>query len=570
MSLELGALHLLRPQWLWALLALPLLAWWWTRASRAREPWRDAIDAHLQPHLLEAPARSRRWAGPALVAASFVLSVIALAGPSLREVERPLAQGGTPLVIAVDLSSAALAPDLPPSRLAQARGEITRLLEARDGAPVALIAYADDAFTVAPLTEDAANVALFLDALAPEVMPVDGRNTARAIEHAVELLRRADQTSGDIVLLTGEADPAARDAAAAAAQAGHRVSVLGLGSPTGALVRTRDGAVRAVRLEADALRGLARAGDGEFAALQPGDADLRSLGLLDPGRAADARGEGGTRVREDQGYWLLPPLMLLGLLALRHRAGLAVLVLFAVLPWSPAHAVQWWERPDQAAHERIEAGNEAYRRGEFDAAAALYRSVDSADAHYNRGNALARQGQYREAITAYDAALAREPGMPDAIANRRAVAAALKRKPPPGPKSDKPKQGSGEGEKKPGSKGPAGQADSPPPEPSGDADPQNSKNKPQPSPKPDDASARDRQREADAAQRERMRRAMQQQGGEKPRPDQAPPPAETPAQRERRIANEAWLRRVPDEPGGLLRAKFRLEHERRQQQEPTP
>ena len=41
--------------------------------------------------------------------------------------------------------------------------------------------------------------------------------------------------------------------------------------------------------------------------------------------------------------------------------------------------------------------------------------------------------------------------------------------------------------------------------------------------------------------------------------------AETPAEREKRLANEAWLRRVPDDPGGLLRAKFRLEYERRQQ-----
>ena len=46
-----------------------------------------------------------------------------------------------------------------------------------------------------------------------------------------------------------------------------------------------------------------------------------------------------------------------------------------------------------------------------------------------------------------------------------------------------------------------------------------------------------------------------------------PQRAETPADRERRLANEAWLRRVPDDPGGLLRARFRLEYERRQQGE---
>ena len=42
--------------------------------------------------------------------------------------------------------------------------------------------------------------------------------------------------------------------------------------------------------------------------------------------------------------------------------------------------------------------------------------------------------------------------------------------------------------------------------------------------------------------------------------------AETPAERERRFANEAWLKRIPDDPGGLLRAKLRLEYERRQRE----
>ena len=37
-------------------------------------------------------------------------------------------------------------------------------------------------------------------------------------------------------------------------------------------------------------------------------------------------------------------------------------------------------------------------------------------------------------------------------------------------------------------------------------------------------------------------------------------------ERERRQAVEAWLKRVPDEPGALLKAKFRLEHERRQKE----
>ena len=41
---------------------------------------------------------------------------------------------------------------------------------------------------------------------------------------------------------------------------------------------------------------------------------------------------------------------------------------------------------------------------------------------------------------------------------------------------------------------------------------------------------------------------------------------ETAAQRERRLANQAQLQRVPDDPGGLLRARFRLEDARRRGQ----
>ena len=66
-----------------------------------------------------------------------------------------------------------------------------------------------------------------------------------------------------------------------------------------------------------------------------------------------------------------------------------------------------------------------------------------------------------------------------------------------------------------------------------------------------------------------MQRALAQaraRGGKAGERAQAQPRAETPAERDRRLATEAWLKRIPDDPGGLLRAKFRLEYERRQRQ----
>ena len=216
-------LQFLRPWWLLALLALPLLAWAWRARARRRSAWRDVVDPHLLPHLLEGEGEGGASRGPWIAFAAIALAILALAGPSWRQREQPLWQTRAPLVVALDLSSAILANDLPPSRLLQARAKIAELLKERAGGQVGLVAYADEAYTVAPLTDDAANVALFLDALSPDVVPVDGSHAADAISRSVSLLEQAGFTEGDILLLTNATDNDAKVEAANAARAGYRV-----------------------------------------------------------------------------------------------------------------------------------------------------------------------------------------------------------------------------------------------------------------------------------------------------------------------------------------------------------
>jgi Ca-activated chloride channel family protein len=243
------------------------------------------------------------------------------------------------------------------------------------------------------------------------------------------------------------------------------------------------------------------------------------------------------------------------------------------LPWQPAQAAgkDWWLRPDQQQHARMEHGVEAYRKNDFSGAEKNWSGLPGADAAYNRGNALAKAGDYDAAIAAYDEALRRQPGMEDAIANKRAVEAEKKRKPPSGQKQgnqnqkqkgDRGKPQNGENQRGQAQQpGQSSQARNPrQAQPPQSSKPEDGGQQAKPD-KPTDTAA---QRAADAAQRERMQRALQQakQGQSQA---QAMQRSETPAERERRLANEAWLRRVPDDPGGLLRAKFRLEYERRQQ-----
>lgn len=571
---DFAALHLLRPQWLWALLLLPVLIGWWRRSRRERSVWQGVVDPHLLPRLLEMHEDKRGRVGAALAIVAYLLAVFALAGPSWRQSAQPLWQSSVPLVVALDLSSASLAGDLPPSRLAQARAKLAVLLRQRQGGQIGLVAFAGDPFTVAPLTDDAANVALYLDALQPDVMPRDGQRVDAAIAWSARLLQRAGVTRGDILVLTDHADGNARNAAKEVAANGYRVSVLGLGTEAGAAYRNGNGDIGRARLDSASLRRLAASGGGRYAALAGDDADLRALGVLDPD-SADAGGVEKTgRAWQDEGYWLLPPLMLLGLFAFRRRsAGAFVLMLACALPLREVQAAGLWRRPDQVEHAQLQRGNQAYRNGDFKAAVQEYGGVDSATAHYNRGNALAKAGEYPQAIEAYEQALRRQPGMPDALANKRAVEAAMKRQQQGGGKGagQKSQNSQSKPQSSASQQGPTAKSNpqtqpapsSPQKQQTSPTQQQNARPQSQSSSaKPQDAKA---QQEADRAQHERMQRALQQA---KPAQDSSlregqAQREETPEQRERRLANEAWLRRVPDDPGGLLRAKFRLEYERR-------
>lgn len=588
-----AALHFLRPSWLCALLALPLLGWAWQRRRRQLSVWRASVDAHLLPHLIERGHGARGSGSMWWLLLGFTLAVLALAGPSWRKGDQPLLQGEAPLVIAMDLSSAMLADDLPPSRLLQARAKIATLLQQRGGGQVGLVVFADDAYTVAPLTTDAGNVALYLDSLTPDVMPVDGSNAARAIAWSAQLLKQAGFARGDVLVLTDHADAAAEAAAAEARRAGYRVSALGLGSVSGSAYRTGQGAIANTRLDAASLQALAAAGGGRYESLVVGNRDLAGLGVLDASTSRDVAAKFGTAaVWRDDGYWLLLPLMLLALFAFRRGGMFAAVLLCACLPWRPVHAADQgtlWRRADQVQHGRMQAGADAYRRQDYAAAGKTWQSLPGADAAYNRGNALAQAGRYEDAIAAYDEALRMQPGMEDATANRKAVEAAMKRRPPPS------KQPGGRGQQqqtpqsgKPddGKKDPQDSYGSPPSQKPGDAaskDPQGQsatraqsqgddgdKAQPDRFPQPPRSDAK-AQRDADAEQRERMQQALQRnpQGRKESVGGQAvegrPAGAESAAELEKRRANEAWLRRVPDDPGGLLRAKFRLEYERRQE-----
>ena len=192
------------------------------------------------------------------------------------------------------------------------------------------------------------------------------------------------------------------------------------------------------RLDRASLQAVAEAGGGRYMELGASAAGT-SLWLESDG-SEFMRREGALGERwKDAGPWLV--LLLLPLALLGFRRGLLFILPLVLLPglsWAPAASAGWWDdtwqRKDQQAYQALQADNAEkaaalavdpalsgqawYRSGEHANAVEAWSRLDAADAHYNRGNALAHLGEYDAAIKAYDEALAIEPDMEDALTNR--------------------------------------------------------------------------------------------------------------------------------------------------------
>jgi Ca-activated chloride channel family protein len=337
---------------------------------------------------------------------------------------------------------------------------------------------------------------------------------------------------------------------------------------------------------------------------------------LKVGHGVEARGQLGEQW-QDRGPWLL--LALLPLLALAFRRGWLLLLPLVMLPlWPrPAAATTWsdlWQRPDQQAAQALRQGQPkqamqlakdpawrgaaAYRAGDFAAAAQALQGAPGADAQYNRGNALAKAGNYQEALAAYDRALKLDPAHADAKANRQAVEDWLRhqQKPKSGDQSGAANQQSTQGkpgnaDNKPGQgkQGEQGKQD-------GQGKPQSgqpgSNGKPDASQQPSDKPATSsstagaqqpppltpQQQAEQAARTEQARKALQKQMDQALQAGQGKP---TPERADKNVPHQLGtldadngqarlppelrqaLQRVPDDPGALLRRKFELEYRQR-------
>ena len=562
--------HFVRPFWLLLLPAGLWLVWRLTRGSATAGRWKTWVDEALQPLVLTAAdsaLRGRRWllAGALTCCA---LTVLALAGPTWERMPVPAMRSSEALVVVLDLSRSMDVGDVEPSRLQRAKLKLLSLLERRDSGQTGLVVFSAHAFTVTPLTTDTRTIAALVSSLSSDIMPSRGSYPESGIGRAAQLLRQAAAMQGEILLVSDSAvSPAAMELARELRSEGMTLHVMAVGTPQGGpipqagggFVTDGGGQVVINRVNLASLQRLADAGGGEFSGLTPDDRDLDRLFSAAPSGTAAFADEGEqmrTEIWRDQGIWLV--LALLPLLALSFRRGWVVAcALMLTLPGHRAEALTWadlWLRPDQQgqaafdAEQHVRAGElfrdpawraaAQYRAGQFETSAQTLATARSADGHYNRGNALARTGAFAEAIQAYEQALEIDPDHEDARFNRDL----LMELPPQSDSGGGDQSGSGDGNESPESAQNEG------------ADPSEAS--------PEDASASQGAQGADEGEEQAQQQAaLAEAGQEIPEGEPLPTPQELEEWASEQAA-EQWLRRIPEDPGGLLRRKFLYQYQR--------
>ena len=675
------AFHFQQPMWFLALLPLVLLIWQLRGHGSTESAWRRVCDANLLSYLLINPKRGESRLPLWLLAGGWLIAVIALADPVWEKQPQPVFRTEEARVVVLDLSRSMSSPDLKPSRLDRARYKVEDVLRRSEEGQVGLVVFAGDAFVVTPLTQDTRTITELLKSLEPGLMPVQGSRVDRGLRKAGELLTQAGAGRGEILLVTdGYEGSQAIDAARDLRRQGYTVSVLGVGTAEGAplsdgaggFVHDGKGDIVVPRLDVASLRALADAGGGRYATISGNGADLNAL-LTPLSPHLDARVE-QTGLQTDawrsRGPWLVVLLLPLAALAFRRGWLLGVILLVAATatPPQPAMASTWddlWTRRDQQAAQALASGEHAraaqlatdprqrgtaqYRAGKYEAALEDFKQASGPDAAYNQGNALARLGHYKEAIAAYDQALAAQPNMEDAQHNKAAVEALLReqekqkqeqQQQQQGQQDQKQEQQSGQNgsgsEKQEGSEGDsstqsdqqaakqesgqskdgsAAQAangkeaqndkDSSPSadaaqdgqdqeqandltasqdeaqqtgqkgaEPqarkdasdAGQSSARNTAENPDTTPAADDAKGQPPAAEQATPEASRQQAAKSPAGEEEPAEKSGAPQAQAAADTtstEEQQATEQWLRRIPDDPGGLLRRKFLYQYRQR-------
>jgi Ca-activated chloride channel family protein len=623
---HLSQFHFIRPYWLLGIVPLAIVMWLYAHRRLKAGNWSRVCDERLLPFILIGQQQQvSAWRIIAIFCCGMLL-ILALAGPTWVKLPQPVFRSQAALVIALDLSRSMDVADIKPSRIARARHKILDILNKRREGQTALIVYAAEPFVVTPLTEDTNTVATLVKDLTTDLMPYQGSYPDKALRKAADLFKQASIVNGHVLLITDGVDVVGMDEAVSQlTESGYQLSVLGIGTEQGApiadhgggFVKDASGSIVLAQLDEPRLRQIALAGQGIYRQITVNDRDINDvLDILAPSRLQDDFGDSDDTFKlhsdqwREEGPWLV--LLLLPFVALAFRRGYLAVLLVVLLPMpQPGYALDWsslWKNQDQQAATAMEQGDAkkaaklfndpewkaaaSYRAGDYQQAIEALDGVQHADALYNKGNALAKAGDLQQAIEAYNQALNKNPQHEDAQYNRDLIQRFLEQQQEQQQQQQNNNQSQNDEQNQQSQQSQQEQSQQQSSQEQQSDDQQQGSNSEDQQQNSQSSTSQQEQNEQQArqdAQQQQAENAQSNQDKEEQQQAEAAQQAEQDKEQKEdpadatqsRVAQgnddlnkdpesmrrtEQWLRRIPDDPGGLLRRKFRYQSQLNQRQ----
>lgn len=208
------------------------------------------VGQRLLPFLTQSISKTKRRWKFFLQMMVLTLMIVALARPQSGSSQQEIKAEGIEIILAVDVSESMLAEDVRPSRLEQAKTELSKLVDLMPGNRMGVVAFAGSAALLSPLTNDPAAVKMYLDSLSTQSVSSQGTNFQALIELAVKAFERGgvskDETSqvNRIIIIASDGEDheqGALDQVSALSKEGVRIFTIAYGTEKGGAIPTRDG-----------------------------------------------------------------------------------------------------------------------------------------------------------------------------------------------------------------------------------------------------------------------------------------------------------------------------------------
>ena len=277
------------PTFLWLLWLIPVLilvrlVGWRRRKAKLKRLGDPELLKQLMPDI----SKYRPTVKFVLMLAALALVIVMVARPQMGSKISHDKRNGIETMICLDISNSMLAEDVAPSRLDKSKMLIENLVDNFSNDKIGLIVFAGDAFVQLPITSDYVSAKMFLQNITPGLIQTQGTNIGDAISLATKSFTQQDNVGRAIIVITdGEnhEDDAVK-AAAAAAEKGIHVNIVGMGDPKGSPIpvdgsnnymKDKDGNVVITKLNEEMCQEIAAAGHGTYVRADNTNSALRAL-----------------------------------------------------------------------------------------------------------------------------------------------------------------------------------------------------------------------------------------------------------------------------------------------------